>query len=180
MALCVSTTLATPDVSIEPLPVAVVVQKTVVSSRMRVVFTVGLEGTGHHFFRQVQDHLFESNTDLVQLSRPDGVNRAFYSIEHSMGDNANHYRANLNGAKENMRNLAQRGSDLQAPGTIVFMHGKNSYPDGPGPNKALKYIDLRMLAELAEEERVDLRVLYLRRPVRDTLIANTMHRQFQE
>lgn len=180
MALCVLRTLAAPGVSIEPLPTTVVVPKTVISSRMRVVFTVGLEGTGHHYIGQVKDYLFRSNEDLVQTSRPDGVNRKFYYLEHATGESAQHYGANLNGARENMRKLAQRGSELQYPGTVVFIDGKNSYPEGPGPNKVLKYMDLRMLAELAEEEGVDLRVLYLRRPVTDTLIANTIHRQFQK
>ncbi|CAN0408704.1 unnamed protein product [Laminaria digitata] len=54
-----------------------------------------------------------------------------------------------------------------------------SYPSGLGPDKALRYLDLRMLAEVAEEEGVDLRVLYLRRSAKDLLIANTIHRKFQ-
>ena len=82
-----------------------------------------------------------------------------------------------------MSNLAQYGAELNFPGTLVSMHGKGSkysYPRGRGPNKALRYFDLRMLAEVAEAEGVDLRVLYLRRPVKDILIANTVHRDFQK
>ena len=80
-----------------------------------------------------------------------------------------------------MRLLARVGEALQYPGTLRSMHGRqrlNSYPMGTGPNKALKYFDLRMLAEVAEAEGVDLRVLYLRRPVKQLVIANTVHRRF--
>lgn len=180
VAICLATTLATPDVSTMSLSGTLVVPKTVFSSRMRFVFTVGLEGTGHHYVSQVQESFLETNEDMVPIPRPDNVIRAFYTVENSMGENVQHYAANLKGARENMRNFAQRGADLQWPGAVVFMHGKKSYPEGPGQKKVFKYMDLRMLAEVAEEEGVDLRVLYLRRSVKDILIANTMHRQFQK
>lgn len=180
VTMCMATILAAPDLSIGPPGGSRVVSKTIVSSRMRFVFTVGLEGTGHHYIGQVEDHLFQTNEDLVRISRRDNVNRDLYTMEHTMGGSAQHYGTNLNAARENMRKLARRGADLQGPGTVVFMPGKNSYPNGPGPRKALKYMDLRMLAEVAEEEGVDLRVLYLRRPVEGTLLANTIHRQFQK
>ncbi|CAM9808577.1 unnamed protein product, partial [Ectocarpus fasciculatus] len=37
----------------------------------------------------------------------------------------------------------------------------------------------RELAEIAEAENVDLRVVYLRRSAEDLIIANTVHRRFQ-
>lgn len=46
--------------------------------------------------------------------------------------------------------------------------------------KVFKYLDLRMLAEAAEAEGVDFRVLYLRRPARDIVLADTVHRKFQK
>ena len=95
-----------------------------------------------------------------------------------MGHSAQHYSTAHTRAREDMSNLAQYGAELNFPGTLVSMHGKGSkysYPRGRGPNKALRYFDLRMLAEVAEAEGVDLRVLYLRRPVKDILIANTVH-----
>lgn len=42
------------------------------------------------------------------------------------------------------------------------------------------YFDLRLMAEVAEAEGVDFRVVYLRRPVKDVILANTVHRRFQE
>ncbi|CAM9273098.1 unnamed protein product, partial [Laminaria digitata] len=159
-----------------------VVQKTAVSSNMRFVFAVGLEGAGHHYFAEVLDHLFDVNKDLVRISGRDNVNRVFYTINNSMGYNAEHYRETLTGARENMRNLARRGAALKFPGTVVSMFGRFtllSYPSGRGPNKALKYFDLRKLAEVAEAEGVDLRLLYLRRPAKELMIADIIHRHFE-
>ena len=160
-----------------------VVPKTVVSSTMRFVFVVGLEGTGHHLVGQTLDHMFKTNKDLERISdRNDDAIGDLYTINYSMGQTAQHYSTILNRARVNMRNLAQRGATLQFPGTVAYTlgsHRLHSYPSGTGPNKALRYLDLRLLAEVAEEERVDLRVLYLRRPVKDLIIANTIHRRFQ-
>lgn len=55
-----------------------------------------------------------------------------------------------------------------------------SFPTGNGPDKVIHYVDLRLIAELAEEEGIDFRVVYLQRPAKDMLIANTVHRQFPE
>lgn len=50
-----------------------------------------------------------------------------------------------------MRKLAQLRAELQFPGTVVSLRNHDSYPMGAGPNKALKYVDLRFFAEVAEE-----------------------------
>ena len=161
-----------------------VVPKTVVSSTMRFAFVVGVEGTGHHSVAQALDHMFTTNQDLVQIAgKNDDVVGDLYTVNFSMGQTAQHYSATLRRARKKMRNLAQRAATLQFPGTVAFTlgsHHLHSYPSGIGPNKALKYLDLRLLAEVAEEEGVDLRVLYLRRHAKDLIIANTIHRDFQE
>ncbi|CAN0314861.1 unnamed protein product, partial [Scytosiphon promiscuus] len=53
-----------------------------------------------------------------------------------------------------------------------------SYPYLGGSNKVFQYTDLRMLAEAAENEGVDLRILYLKRSANELVIANTIHRDF--
>ncbi|CAN0336346.1 unnamed protein product [Scytosiphon promiscuus] len=146
---------------------------------MRFVFTVGLEGTGHHFFVDVQNHLFQTNKHLVHISGDNTVYRKFYAIDFSMAGNLQHYNTELQTARKVMRKLAKRGAELQFPGTLVSMSSCDSYPMEHGPNKALKYVDLRFLAEVAEDEGVDFRVLYLRRSVKGLLNANTIHRNFQ-
>lgn len=158
-------------------PASPVLPKTVFSSKFRVVFAVGLEGTGHGYFLQAREDLFRKNRHLDRL--PD-LDLSRYRIWSSMGGNAQRYSIALKEAKIEMRKLARRGANMPSPGTVKIIHGKQSYPFGYGPNKVLKYMDLRMLAEVAEAEGVDFRVVYLRRPVKDILVANTVHRRFQE
>ncbi|CAM9531325.1 unnamed protein product, partial [Ectocarpus sp. 12 AP-2014] len=44
------------------------VPKTVVSTQMRLVFTMGLEGSGHHFMFQVDDHVYKNNPYLPRIN----------------------------------------------------------------------------------------------------------------
>ena len=154
-----------------------VVPKTVFSSKVRVVLAVGLEGTGHGYFLHVREDLFKKNRHLARLS---DIAVSRYRIWISMGSSVKQYSIAYQQARTEMRKLAHRGAGLSFPGTVKIIHGKQSYPFGYGPNKVLKYMDLRMLAEVAEAEGVDFRVVYLRRPVKDILVANTVHRRFQE
>ena len=182
MGMCVAATPVLLNAKLDPSS-AMVVPKTVISSNMRFVFPVGLEGTGHHYFVAVERHLFRTNQNLVEIPDRANIDGELYTINYSMGHSAQHYSTAHARARADMRILAQYGTAINFPGTLVSMHGKRSkfsYPRGIGPNKALMYFDLRMLAEVAEAEGVDLRVLYLRRPVKGILIANTVHRHFQK
>lgn len=182
MALHKAVTAASIDVTVAPSE-TLVVPKRVISSNMRFVFAVGLEGTGHHMFGKVLDHLFETNGNLLQIShKDDDVVEDLYTVNFSMGGDARYYGTQVRSAREQMRALAKRDATIPFPGTVAYprdRHRFHSYPSDPGPNKALGYLDLRLLAEVAEEEGVDLRVLYLRRPAKDLIIANTVHRRFQ-
>lgn len=162
------------DDASSPLP------KTVFSSKLRLVLAVGLEGTGHDYVLQVDDNLFRKNDHLVRLTADDTVNVGIYHIQYSMGKKVHHYSDVLGWGRAEMQRLAEREAELPSPGTVMFVHGKYSYPDGFGLDKVLKYLDLRLLAEAAEAEGVDFRVLYLQRPAEDILVADTVHRRFQE
>lgn len=177
-ATCVAVTAVSPDVSFERSP-TFVVRNTAVSSNRRFVFAVGLEGTGHHYFVTVQDHLFRTSKHLVHLSSSETVYRDFYTIYQSMPGNLQLNYTEPETAREAVQKLANRGVELQFPGTVVSLHSRNSYSMFHGPNKALKYVDLRFLAELAEEEGMDFRVLYLWRSFEVIVIANIVHRDFQ-
>lgn len=157
-----------------------VLPKTVFSSNMRLVLAVGVEGTGHGYFCQVDDHLFDNNPTLTRLSSKDYLSAGRFHIRSSMGSTARHYSDLIDQSRTAMRTLAKVGADLPPPGTMMLMHGWYSYPDGIGKEKALMYLDLRVLAEVAEAEGVDFRVVYLRRPAKDMLLANTVHRRFQK
>lgn len=154
--------------------------KTVFSSKLRLVLAVGLEGTGHDYVLQVDDNLFDNNDHLVRLT-PDGtVNVGIYHVQHAMGKKVGHFSDVIAWGRAEMRRLAEREDELPSPGTVMIIHGKYSYPDGLGLNKVMMYLDLRLLAEAAEAEGVDFRVLYLRRPAKEILVADTIHRRFQE
>lgn len=60
------------------------------------------------------------------------------------------------------------------PTKIITFHENVHVP------KVFGYLDLGLLAEVAEAEGVDLRVLYLRRSARDVVVANTVHRDFHK
>lgn len=154
-----------------------VLPKTVFSSQLRAVFPMGLEGAGHSYLHRVNSYLFKKNHHLVQLSNLP-INR--YNIKSTMGNDVHHYRVAVQAAKAEMRQMARRGAKLLHPGTVKFVYIGQSYPSGFGPNKARKYVDVRLLAGVAEAEGVDFRVVYLRRPVKDLILADTVHRYFQE
>eukprot|EP00904_Undaria_pinnatifida_P011652 jgi/Undpi1/7617/HiC_scaffold_23.g10090.m1 len=139
---------------------------------------VGAEGTGHGFIVAVKNHMFRTNDQLVGVPSEYMITSWRYHIRTSMDATALRYSSNLAAAKTDMRKMAEHGAQLQFPGTIALFKKKNSYPDGHPPKKVLKYVDLRMLAEVAEAEGVDLRVLYLQRPVKELIIADTVHRHF--
>ena len=154
------------------------VVKTISSSKLRLVMMVGAEGTGHGFIVNVKKHMFRTNDQLVGVPSRYMITSSPYHIRTSMDATALGYSSNLDTAKTDMRKMAEHGAQLQFPGTIALFNKKTSYPDGHPPDKVLKYVDLRMLAEVAEEEGVDLRVLYLQRPVKELIIADTVHRHF--
>lgn len=156
-----------------------ILPKTVFSSKLRLVYVVGIEGTGHHYVDQVNKHMFRHNGRLVRVP-PEDFSAEFYQLPYSMGQGVPRYSKALDSARGEMRKLAQRGAELDHPGTMLLFPGRLSYPYAFGPNKGLNYIDLRILAEVAEEEGVDFRVLYMKRSATDLLTSVTVHRKFQK
>ena len=156
-----------------------IVPKTIFSSKLRLVFVLGVEGTGHHYLVSVDSHLFRNHEQLVHIPY-DGFNGHLYDLKYSMAEGVARYSEALDRARDNMRELAQRGAEMEHPGTVVFTYERFSYPNGHGPNKVLKYIDLRIMAEMAEEQGLDFRVVYLHRDIKNLIIANTVHRDFQK
>lgn len=169
-----------------------VTPKTRVSSKMRMVFVVGLEGAGHHYVIGALEHMFEKNGYLVHLNECRMAKA--YLVPELMTESSTHYADTRELARRAMKRLAQREDTLQSwPGGVVTLQGKQpkemeacqqvgmlSYPNYAGPNKVCQYLDLGMLAEVAEAEGVDLRVIYLYRSVKDIIIANAKHRRFQK
>lgn len=169
-----------------------VVRKTVYSSKMRMLFAVGLEGTGHHGLFHAIDRVFTENPDLVQMNEC----RMFapYYLVDAMTKTASHYNEAIKTAREQMRHLADKEQTLSSPGSVATIQGGSmmhpskcnhgggmlSYPNLRGTGKVMQYIDVRQLAEVAEAEGVDLRVVFLQRSAEGIVNSTTVHRHFQK
>lgn len=111
------------NASSSPPPFPSILPKTMFSSKLRMVFAVGLEGTGHDYLLQVDDDLFAKNRNLVRL--PFGTGSMYhYLVRTSMGSTAHYYEQVLDLARADMRKVAQRGADLPPPGTVLIIHGR--------------------------------------------------------
>lgn len=167
------------------------IAKTVVSSRLRLIFFVGLEGSGHHFAREAFEGVFEDHDDLQEVDECN-ITSSIY-VPQALNGTAAHYRKKRESLRLEMNKLAALEKGLQAPGSFLTVQRTNraqikrcgkgpeySYPNGHGPNKALAFADLQLLAELAEEEGVDFRILYLQRSAKDLLLSDISHRHFHK
>lgn len=169
---------------IDPLFEKGVLKKQANSSRMRLLFLVGLEGTGHHYMADVLDKL--CNTGPVPCPKMCPLGRAIYpalSIPETVGD----YKIAREKLREEMQNLARQEEALpEGEGVMVgfgpcrFEIGLLSYPNFKGPEKALQYVDLKIVAEEAERAGIDLRIIYLTRSARSIMISNMIHNNYAD
>ncbi|CAN0188320.1 unnamed protein product [Hapterophycus canaliculatus] len=154
------------------------VPKTAFSNKMRLVFIVGLEGAGHHYITGAIQDMFRENP-------PPSLNGTLFRNDDAfflpaiMSESSAAFDEAVDEAHRDMVVLAQHAERLPPPGTFYMMHGQ-SFPSGYGIHKVMQYMDPRLIAEAAEAGGVDLRVLYLRRPARELLLADTVHRRFQD
>ena len=152
-----------------------VVKKNVFSDKFRFIHTVGIEGSGHHYFTNLHRNIFEYYPNIYKtgiIKHPD------YFLPDFMGSTINNFGTMVDLFRNKMRNLKIIGDEH--PGTIFSMSGPESFPNGPGrKDKVLNYMDLRLMAEMSESEGVDIRFIYLKRSALDVLVADTIHRRFQ-
>lgn len=165
--------------------------KKVFSSRLRLVFFVGLEGTGHHYMSHAFHLMYEKYPNIKSIPSCD-IGRSLY-LPLSMFKTSSHYQMARERVRAELRSLLDQEKELGSEGTIVTVqltsemqksscvgYGELSYPNDHGPNKALKYPDVQMLSRAAEEEGVDFRVLYLQRSAKALLVSNVSHRGFHK
>ena len=158
-----------------------VLKKQVLSSRMRLIFVVGLEGTGHHYIVNVLSHVCKPDQDLCPDVCPLG--KIMYSALATSKTEDDYEDARNNFRKE-MQKLAMVVKGL--PAGEAFMDafrrcdgsGYMSYPNFNGIDKAMHYVDLKVLAEEAERAGIDLRVIYLSRAAKSILVSDTIHNQY--
>lgn len=160
-----------------------VINKNIFSDNMRLLFTLGVEGAGHHYMGAAIDRMYQDSSDLVPLIRCN-LSRPYDLRAWALGESR--YVMEKNTAKAEMRELALAAHTLPPFGGLATMQGCGpegwrswlSYPNFPGPDKALQYLDLRMLASVAEAENIDLRIVYLKRDAKEVIVSSTRHRHF--
>ena len=153
---------------------AKIVEKTVFDSKLRFIHLIGLEGSGHHYFSHLHQTIFKKNKNIYKI-KPYLFSHGDYFVPELMND-VNKLGERNSLLRSKMKNLKEIGDEH--PGTFYSMQSEESFPWGPGPNKVLNYMDLRSLVEVAEEEKIDMRFVYLKRSAMDLVIANTIHREF--
>lgn len=85
---------------------------------------------------------------LLRVGQPANpyVKPGDYAVDRAMGTTAESYVEILKTARNNMQRLAQQAAELKPPGTVSTFSARYSYPNGYGPNTALHYVDLRLIA----------------------------------
>lgn len=161
----------------------ITISKTVFSSKLRLIFLVGLEGTGHHYMADVLDRL--CSTAMVHCPQVCRMAEALYP---GLGkpESANSYLEARQQLRREMEELEKWANDLAVGKATMVGFGKcrnsrvgmMSYPNFNGDTKAIQYVDFRILVEEAERAGVDLRIIYLSRSARDIVISDTKHHNY--
>lgn len=167
-----------------------VIPKTVISSRLRLVYYVGLEGTGHHYISTVFTNMFKAHRKLQYIESCNIAMSIYFPL---VLRNLKSYNDSMESMRQDLRVLAGAEKDLPKFGTIITVQSTHpvqrgacrdmhqlSFPGNHGPNKAQAHTDLRGLTEMSEEEGVDLRYLYLQRSAWDIFVSTTNHREFHK
>ena len=160
-----------PTATADPHPVLLskVVPKTLFSDKVRFMFLAGLEGTGHHYVLAAGE----------AVAKKTHLNKKPFYLPSAMGGSASDFAENERLGRLEMKELAREAAGLANP-AIYFPSHPWSFPANPGPAKVLQYDDLRRMTEAADLEGLDVRVVYLKRSAQDIIIADTVHRHFQE
>jgi len=181
--------------------------KRVHSDRWRLLFLAGLEGTGHHLWvsllqacgktgpcaadhnlskqlwsRATTSGLWSFETKLYGAKH----GRKFWEYKPPDEQWLSGFQQAEGEVRQSLRRIGQSGtSGLLVANDLVSEEVRNkewglgmmSYPNFGGPLKLFRTPDVRLLAGLAEDEGVDLRVLVLHRPAA-ALLHSTVGRGF--
>lgn len=170
-----------------PLLTPGVLEKKTYSSKTRMIFPVGLEGTGHHFM----NHALDEMCLLDEVSCPDtcALADAMY-WELGTATSATEYRVGLEALRDQTEMLALAAEETSGETVSLLTFGRcefnessvgmMSFPNFGGVDKPLQYVDVRLLAEEAERVGIDLRLVYLGRSAKSILSSDTQHEYFGE
>lgn len=169
-------------------------QKTVFSKNQRLVFFAGIEGTGHHMWYSAFTFLKEQmgivDDDCI-------LSDAIFSIDSvpslTTATTVQDYHASEELVTSRLSLLAKNAEKINAAPILainptcarwmtdngpVTRIGMMSYPNFGGPDKPLQYVDIFMLAQLAEQAELDFRVVYMQRNALDVMVSTTVKRNF--
>ncbi|CAN0163759.1 unnamed protein product [Ascophyllum nodosum] len=160
-----------------------VLKKQAFSSRMRFVFLVGLEGTGHHYMFEVLERMCQTGQAPCPNLCPLG--KVVYPVltnpetEHDYKDARKRLRREMQKLALLVEELPEGKTVVTAVGTCPGSGiGMMSYPNYDGPSKALQHVDLQIFAEETERAGIDLRIIYLARAAKPILISDTKHNKY--
>lgn len=151
----------------------------------------GLEGSGHHALGPFFNSSGQARPfSTVGRRKQDAVDVAFLDLT-LFGENSTEEYNTIKIAQQRVKALFREwhnsfvgtGPGASNDSTMVLLNtlaGERmmSYPTGNGPMKVLMTPDIRILAKLAEEAGVDLRVIVLSRGYGDIFRSTRIHRHF--
>jgi len=136
--------------------------------RARLVFVAGLEGSGHHLLTalssELQKHFPVSLWDKGTFIRGISCHELDYDADHQT-------------------KLVHKFQELD-PSYVHVLPTVLSYPHcgirrGHIARRDAFHVHLGFIAKAAEEAGADLHVLFLHRPIMESLVADCIHRQFE-
>eukprot|EP01033_Poteriospumella_lacustris_P014126 gene14127-10089_t len=164
------------------------IPKKVFSSKVRLLFVAGLEGTGHHAVKSVLSECYERNLcarvanatyDLFRHSTTDGSHGLFGVKD------AKYSSFLLERFYRHLHELKQRSEETQEEHLYVFGmerdpgSGMLSYPTfNDRESKVFDHLDLVPMALIAEAVGIDFRVIVLQRNAHDIFVSTMIHRHF--
>lgn len=161
--------------------------KKTVFTGPRLIFFAGLEGTGHHLWESIIDKLLADGKIRAdcELNR-----RLFKSIKGCWAGTENgvfctrdpqQFKADYTATVNKMRRMAKK-NNTNAYFLNCVARSKcgsiASYPEYTGNYKAVQRPSVLLLAKMAEEAGIDLRVVVLQRRVQNLVYSDTVHRRF--
>jgi len=171
--------------------------KRVHGARWRLLFVAGLEGSGHHLWipllkRCVKARRCAADVELGRRLWTDRTRKGLWSFETKLyapraakkweyAPPGAKWLSGFRRAEGEVRTALRRLSRRNATSPLLASLGgcgMMSYPNFPGKLKMFQTPDVRLLAELAEDEGVDFRILVLHRPAAAVLRSTTIHRHF--
>jgi len=153
------------------------------SADRRVVFVAGLEGSGHHLWRDMFEQCTHTgdcvgSADLASLLWSQSDKSGVFNHYEPSGD---YDDATIQRVRSAFRATSSTEGLLWLNGAHergIGRTGMMSYPNFGGPEKIFQHPDVWLLAQIAEDVGEDFRILFLGRRARALLTSTVVHRHF--